>query len=221
MNRLILISIIFLALSVSLKSIENNQNNINNYSNLFEWLGSGYKGFVEFGYQIGVGEESYIDHRINRLKLDFVNGFQLNKFIFIGLGSGLRYYENHSYNNNIAILKLGNYKNYSQSGKLIGQSNHSRLLIPFYSNLRIFFTNKIISPFISFSGGYSFYSDNFKGVGYLVNSSIGIKYKYTNISDIYISFGYDNQEIKGQFNDIPNEFIVSLHAIELNLGISF
>ncbi|WP_066627903.1 hypothetical protein [Labilibacter marinus] len=48
---------------------------------------SGYKGIVEAGYQIGVG-----DNGVDRMKLDFINSYQFNPYFSLGVGTGLRYY---------------------------------------------------------------------------------------------------------------------------------
>ncbi|HET6558673.1 MAG TPA: hypothetical protein VFG54_15240 [Prolixibacteraceae bacterium] len=47
----------------------------------------GYKGTVETGFQLGVG-----DWGADRLKLNVINGFQLTPHFSMGLGTGLRFY---------------------------------------------------------------------------------------------------------------------------------
>jgi len=50
-------------------------------------LKSIYRGIIELGYQIGVG-----DYGTNRLKLDLINSYQINSYFSLGFGIGLRYY---------------------------------------------------------------------------------------------------------------------------------
>ncbi|MBG0859396.1 MAG: hypothetical protein IQL11_07810 [Bacteroidales bacterium] len=52
-------------------------------------LKPGYKGIVELGYQLGVGE-----YTLDRLKLNIINGYQISTYLSVGLGTGLRYYLN-------------------------------------------------------------------------------------------------------------------------------
>ncbi len=50
-------------------------------------LKSIYRGIIELGYQIGVG-----DYGTDRLKLDLINSYQINSYFSLGFGIGLRYY---------------------------------------------------------------------------------------------------------------------------------
>ena len=48
---------------------------------------SGYKGIVELGYQIGAG-----DYSTDNYKLNIINGYRINPHFSLGFGTGLRYY---------------------------------------------------------------------------------------------------------------------------------
>lgn len=50
-------------------------------------LKSGYKGIVELGYQVGIG-----DFGLDRLKINIINGYQFNPYFSLGIGTGMRYY---------------------------------------------------------------------------------------------------------------------------------
>src|SRR5690554_5420456 len=52
-----------------------------------EGLQSGYRGIVDFGYQLGLG-----DFGMDRFKMNIINGGQVSPYFFIGGGMGLRYY---------------------------------------------------------------------------------------------------------------------------------
>jgi hypothetical protein len=58
---------------------------------------SGYKGMIDMGYSIGVG-----DWGMNRFRLTITNGYQFNPFFYLGFATGIRYFEN----NDIAIPLL-------------------------------------------------------------------------------------------------------------------
>lgn len=48
----------------------------------------GYKGFVETGYSLGIGDYSY-----NRFELSTSHGYKFNSYLFLGAGVGLCAYE--------------------------------------------------------------------------------------------------------------------------------
>jgi hypothetical protein len=48
---------------------------------------TGYRGFVDYGYTIGVGS-----YQLGRWELTTSHGVQFNPFFFLGLGSGFQYY---------------------------------------------------------------------------------------------------------------------------------
>jgi hypothetical protein len=47
----------------------------------------GYKGFVDFGYSVGVG-----DYGADRIEFSTTHGVQINKYIFAGAGVGVNYF---------------------------------------------------------------------------------------------------------------------------------
>ncbi|MBR6715361.1 MAG: hypothetical protein IKI83_02830 [Prevotella sp.] len=47
----------------------------------------GYKGFIEGGYTVGVG-----DYKSGRAELITTHGYQFNNYIFAGVGAGAKYY---------------------------------------------------------------------------------------------------------------------------------
>lgn len=151
-----------------------------------------YKGIVELGYQIGVGEFG-----LNRLKLNIINGVQINPFFSLGFGTGLRYYLDSHF-----------------------KSKPETLLIPVFADFRAQAMNNKVSPFLAIAVGYSFNASNdFEGVGLLLNPSIGVSFKVSDKSAMNISIGYEIQKITYQlltFSSTINE-----SAIGINVGISF
>ena len=53
-------------------------------------LERGYKGIVEIGYGVSVGE-----YGLDRYRLDFINGFQFNPYFSMGVGLALRRYSKY------------------------------------------------------------------------------------------------------------------------------
>lgn len=50
-------------------------------------LNQGYRGVVETGFDLGVG-----DFGMDRFKVNIINGYQINPHFSLGLGTGVRYY---------------------------------------------------------------------------------------------------------------------------------
>ena len=164
---------------------------------------------IESGYQIGVG-----DYGMDRLKLNVVGTHQLNPFLSLGLGAGLRYY-----------------------------SDIETALIPVFADVWVRGSEGKISPYFSMGVGYSFDATNgFEGVGFFLNPSVGVSFKMAGNSTMNLGLGYEMQKMNiGFFNiyegyyygysyygytgyydysySIPRR--VNSDAICLSLGISF
>lgn len=150
-------------------------------------LQSGYKGIVELGYQIGTG-----DYGMDRLKLNIINGYQINPYFSLGFGTGLRYY-----------------------------FDAEAALIPVFADFRANLMNNNVSPYLSLGIGYSFDATNgFEGVGFLLNPTVGVSYKVSDKSAINVGLGYEMQRMKF-FDWYYNEWTENSAAISINVGISF
>ncbi len=153
-------------------------------------LQSGYKGIVELGYQIGTG-----DYGMDRLKLNIINGYQINPYFSLGFGTGLRYY-----------------------------FDAEAALIPVFADFRANFMNNKISPYLSLGVGYSFDATNdFEGVGFLLNPTVGVSFKVSDKSAMNVGLGYEMQKMKFFYYDYYyyDEFTENSGAISINVGISF
>jgi len=130
----------------------------------FSGLQSGYKGIIDLGYYAGVGNIP-----IDRFNFNFINGYQINPYFSIGIGTGMHvFYNNYDYN--------------------------SSVLIPVFADFRVSFTKARISPYLSFDIGYSFNaSDDFNGIGYFVSPTIGISFKLSKQLEIYTGTSYELQ----------------------------
>jgi len=158
-------------------------------------LQSGYKGIVEWGYQIGTG-----DYGMDRLKLNIINGYQINPYFSLGFGTGLRYY-----------------------------FDAEAALIPVFADFRTNFINNKVSPYLSLGVGYTFDATNdFEGVGFLLNPAVGVSFKVSDKSAINVGLGYEMQKMKFIYYDYyyygygyPFEITENSGAISINVGISF
>lgn len=158
-------------------------------------LQSGYKGIVELGYQIGTG-----DYGMDRLKLNIINGYQINPYFSLGFGTGLRYY-----------------------------FDAEAALIPLFADFRANFIDNKISPYLSLGVGYSFDATNdFEGVGFLLNPTVGVSFKVSDKSAMNVGLGYEMQKMDFYYYDFyyggDYDYYSSSEnsgAISINVGISF
>jgi hypothetical protein len=154
-------------------------------------LQSGYKGIVELGYQIGTG-----DYGMDRLKLNIINGYQINPYFSLGFGTGLRYY-----------------------------FDAEAALIPVFADFRANFMNNKISPYLSLGVGYSFDATNdFEGVGFLLNPTVGVSFKVSDKSAMNVGLGYEMQKMDFFYYVGYYSYYSSSEnsgAISINVGISF
>ncbi|MBZ0241837.1 MAG: hypothetical protein K8F24_01360, partial [Bacteroidales bacterium] len=126
-------------------------------------LQSGYKGIVELGYQIGLDE-----YGMDRLKMNFINGYQINPFFSLGIGTGMRYY-----------------------------IDAKAALIPIFADFRANFVAQNISPYLAVGVGYSFdASIKFEGVGFLLSPSVGVSFRVSDESILNVGIGYEMQKMK-------------------------
>ena len=153
-------------------------------------LQSGYKGIVELGFQIGTG-----DYGMDRLKLNIINGFQVNPYFSLGFGTGFRRY-----------------------------FDAEATLIPIFADFRTNFIDNKISPYLSLGVGYSFDATNdFEGVGFLLNPTVGVSFKVSDKSALNIGLGYEMQKMDFYYGGYEAYSLGSENsgAISINVGISF
>ncbi len=170
----------------------NNSNNRGQRSNSANGGGMrGYTGFVEMGYAIGIG-----DYNFNRLDLSTTHGFQFNSMIFIGMGTGLKYYFD---------------------GSSTG--------IPIFTDFRINFLDNKITPFAGFKIGYcvgdvsGFMMTPSMGFRFGIKDKLGLTvnvgydYQRTEVTTFYYSYysGY-------YFYDIHKE---NIGALYVKVGFEF
>lgn len=115
----------------------------------------GYSGFIELGYVKGIGTYDF-----DRFELTTSQGFQINSHIFVGLGTGIKYfYDESAYG------------------------------IPFYTDFRINFLKKKVSPFAGFKLGYT--TGDVSGL--MLTPMFGCRFGFYKNFGLILSLGYDYQ----------------------------
>lgn len=154
-------------------------------------LKTGYKSIVNFAYQFGVGII-----KANRIKLDYIYGFQLDPYTYFGFGIGVRSY-----------------------------TNYQKLKIPLFLNAKFMFYDSYISPFVTLGFGIAYDTYNSKE-GFLYNPLIGMSFKGVSRTIIIgIGYENQIETIRDKEQIIDGEFAIKSQtefgAIELFFGISF
>lgn len=150
----------------------------------------GYKGIVETGFQIGVGK-----FKDDRVKVNVINGIQINPHLYIGQGLGFRYY-----------------------------IESDVVAMPIFVDIRTHFINRKISPYFSLDIGYTLNaSDDFSGMGLIVAPTAGASFKFTKNFGLLVGLGYEMQKADTisyyyYYYDYKN---VNFGAINLHVGITF
>ena len=148
---------------------------------------SGYVGTLELGYQVGLGT-----YGMDRLKLNIINGYQLNPYVALGIGTGMRYYP-----------------------------DAEAVLVPFFANARVNFMDNQITPYASLDIGYSLDATNgFEGVGLMMNPTIGVSFKVSDKSFLNVGLGYEMQKMEflylysngGYYTTSENSGALNIHV---------
>ena len=117
-----------------------------------------------------IGEFGYqrgtMEGEMKRLKFDVINAYQINPYFSAGVGLGFRYY----------------------------LDDPEMRLCPVFVDLRAYFSNKAITPYLGMSVGYTFWANReFEQVGWMLHPSLGVSFKVFEAARINVSLGYENQ----------------------------
>ena len=133
--------------------------------------GSCYRGFVDGGYTIGIG-----DYKFGRFEINSSHGYQINPFIFVGGGLGFHFmpkYETPDMN-----IPLDQRK--------------SKVDIPVFANARANFSKGKITPFVDGKAGT--YVNNNGGL--YLNLSVGCRYAVDEKQAVNVSVGFTREELE-------------------------
>lgn len=136
--------------------------------NAQSYLTNSYKGYVDAGYSIGIG-----DYEFGRVEINTSHGYQFTPYFFLGAGIGLHFMPS-----------------YETSGMDIPLDvRGSKVDIPVFANIRSHFSKGKFAPFVDLKGGT--YITN--GGGLYVIASVGIRYALNDKQGLSLSLGYTNE----------------------------
>lgn len=144
--------------------------------NAQSYLTNSYKGYVDAGYSIGIG-----DYEFGRVEINTSHGYQFNPYFFLGAGVGLHFMPS-----------------YETSGMDIPLDvRDSKVDIPVFANIRSHFSKGKFAPFADLKGGT--YITN--GGGLYVVASVGIRYALNDKQGLSLSLGYTNENLEFEVFD--------------------
>lgn len=130
-----------------------------------------YRGFVDAGYSVGIG-----DYNFGRFEVNTSHGYQINPYLFIGAGTGLHF--------------MASYKTKDMDIPL--DVRDSKVDIPVFANIRCNFLKKMVSPFVDVKGG-TYVTNN---DGLYVNASAGCRISINEKQAINVSIGYATEKLQ-------------------------
>ncbi len=163
-----------------------------------------YRGYVDLGYSIGVG-----DYEFDRFEINTSHGYQFTPYLFFGAGFGFHFMNS-----------------YESKTLVFPDTRDNKVDIPIFANIRCNFLKKKISPFIDVKGG-TYVTNN--GELY-VNASIGCRFSIDKKQAINLSIGYSVEELEFEIFDsfigysmdyYTMPVIKSTESITLKLGFEF
>ena len=153
--------ILSLAALLSIVLVANAQNTLKNC----------YRGFVDAGYSIGIG-----DYEFGRFELNTTHGYQVNPYFFFGAGLGLHFMSE-----------------YETAGMDIALDyRESKVDIPVFANVRCNFSKGKVSPYIDVKGG-TFVTNN---GGLYASVSAGCRISINDKQAIKVSVGYTSEKLE-------------------------
>lgn len=124
-----------------------------------------YRGFVDFGYSIGVGSD--IDDT-GRIDFTTSHGVQVNPYLYVGLGAGVNYYSE--------------------------AENASYWSFPIFFNPRVNFIEGPVSPFLDMKVGYALGQD-VKGFYLAPSVGAGFRTSNSNMINVSAGYTLQNVEV--------------------------
>ena len=122
---------------------------------------SGYLGIVNIGCGFGLGD---VAKGLIVIKLDFINGYQFNPYFYLGFGTGV---------------------------KVFTQDGITNLVLPLFLDFRAHLLDKKVSPYFGLGAGYTFLATpRFAAIGFMIDPSIGARFKIGRKSAFNIGAGY-------------------------------
>ena len=171
-----------------------------------DFCGQGYRGHVDAGYSIGIG-----DYDFDRFEVNTSHGYQFNPFFFVGAGVGIHFMSS-----------------YATAGMEIPLDQRESLTdVPVFGHLRCNFMNRKFSPFVDLRGGYFVTNSG----GLYLNAAVGCRYAFNEKMAVNLSVGYTREDLEfDTFEDFFGSHSMhyytsgrklSAEAVALKLGFEF
>ena len=164
-----------------------------------------YKGMIDLGYTFSSG---YAEK--GRFELSTSHGYQMNQYLFVGLGLGLHMFSSRDPNMKLNMTTADKYPRYADPEEEISTAEGQTLLAtsyehgmdssfmfaPVFVDVRAYLpiSNSIVSPFASIKSGYAFnLTDSFGLAGFYFALSIGAKFDISPKIGLFLNIGYTFQ----------------------------
>ena len=165
-----------------------------------------YRGFIDAGYSIGVG-----DYEFGRFEVNTSHGYQFNPYFFLGAGAGLHFMSSYETKDMDIPLDV----------------RDSQVDIPVFANIRCNFSKKKVSPFVDVKGG-TYVTNN---GGLYVNASAGCRFAINEKQAVSFAVGYASEKLEFEtfdrftsntsMNYTRSPRKLDTEAITLKLGFEF
>ena len=133
---------------------------------------SGYRGFADLGYTIGVG-----DYEFGRFEISTTHGYQVCPYFFVGAGVGFHF--------------MSKYETKGMGGYALDKRD-SKVSIPLYVDLHSSFMKTKFAPFVDVKLGH--FVTN--GDGFYANASAGVRMKTVGKQAVTLSVGYTFEKLE-------------------------
>ncbi len=143
--------------------------------------GNCYRGYVDLGYSIGVG-----DYQFGRVEVNTSHGYQFNPHLFLGAGLGMHF--------------MLSYQTESFLGYPLDKRDSS-VDVPIFGNVRWNFTKTRFSPFVDAKAGG--FVTNHGGVYF--NISAGCRMAIGQKQGITLAVGYGGERLQFQSFSVGHE----------------
>lgn len=174
-------------------------NSYQNSSSIFglknDYLKKGFRGFIEFGVDVQVDDETY-DSYNGFISLPITVGYQVNPYLFVGGGMAPGITSNGRYRYDYYDYY---YDDYYYDRYRRGRFD-SHFVMPIYGALRFDFINARVSPFLDLRAGYGV-TDYSRGA--YVSFAVGCRVRRFNFS---MGYTYQNREDYDKFNHVAFRF---------------
>ncbi len=168
--------------------------------------GNCYRGFVDAGYDVGIG-----DYEFGRFVINTTHGYQFNPYIFLGAGTGFHF--------------MSEYKTKDMDIAL--DTRESKVDVPVFANVHVNFTKSKVAPFVDGKAG-TFVTNN---GGMFWNISAGCRIATNEKQAINISIGYVAEKLEFESFDRFNSShdmsytrkarVLNAECVTLRVGYEF